>query len=63
MKNKKTKSQSRREREASKNSQFDPKIHELARQGEGFGMKRDYKSKPGELSGRNLPFKSSDESN
>ena len=53
----------KREKDISKRSQFDPKIHELARQGEGFGMKRDYKSKPGELSGRNLPFKSSDESN
>ena len=62
MKKKKSKWQLKREKNISKKSQFDPKIHELARQGEGFGMKRDYKSKPGELSGRNLPFKSNDES-
>ena len=64
MKNKKkSKWQVKREKDISKRSQFDPKIHELGRQGEGFGMKRDYKSKPEELSGRNLPFTSSDESN
>jgi len=34
MKNKK-----RRERIASKNSQFDPKIHQLGKQGFGFQMK------------------------
>ena len=43
---------------ARKNSQFDPKIHQLGRQGFGFQMKKDYKLKPEELSGRNLPFKS-----
>ena len=56
MKNKKTKSQSRREREASKNSQFDPKIHQLGRQGYGFQMRRDHKATKEELSGKNLPF-------
>jgi|TARA_B100001094_G_scaffold267467_1_gene270767 hypothetical protein len=56
MKKKKEKQKSRREREASNNSQFDPKIHELGRQGYGFQMKRGYKAKPEELSGRNLPF-------
>ena len=55
---KKSKEQARRERMASRNSQFDPKIHQLGRQGFGFQMKKDYKSKPEELSGSNLPFKS-----
>ena len=54
---KKSKWQDRRERQAEQNSQFDPKIHELGRQGFGFQMKRGYKPKPDELSGRNLPFK------
>jgi len=54
---KKSKWQDRREREAERDSQFDPKIHELGRQGYGFQMKKGYKSKPEELSGRNLPFK------
>ena len=49
MKNKKRKSQSRREREASKNSQFDPKIHQLGRRGYGFQMKPNIKLKEGEL--------------
>ncbi len=62
MKNKKTKSQSRREREASKNSQFDPKIHQLGRRGYGFQMKPNIKVKEGELSGGNLPFKRDNES-
>jgi hypothetical protein len=53
---KKSKHQARREQVASKNSQFDPKIHQLARQGYGFQMKKGYKPKPEELSGRNLPF-------
>jgi len=48
----------KREKIASKNSQFDPKIHDLGRQGYGFQMKKNYKAKPGELSGKNLPFKS-----
>ena len=49
-------SKKKREKIASKNSQFDPSIHDLGRQGYGFQMKKNYKSKPGELSGRNLPF-------
>ena len=53
---KKSKWQKKREQTASENSQFDPDIHELGRQGIGFGLKKDYKEKPGELSGRNLPF-------
>ena len=58
MKNKKkSKWQMKREKEASKNSQFDPKIHQLGRQGFGFQMKKDIKIKPEELSGKNLPFK------
>ena len=54
---KKSKWQDRRERDAERDSQFDPKIHELGRQGYGFQMKRGYKPKPDELSGKNLPFK------
>lgn len=57
MKKRKEKSRARREREASMNSQFDPKIHQLGRQGYGFQMKKGYKAKPEELSGKNLPFK------
>jgi len=60
---KKSKEQARRERIASKNSQFDPKIHTLGRQGYGFQMKKDYKPKPGEMSGKNLPFKSEKDDN
>ena len=60
MKKRKHKGQARREREASRNSQFDPKIHQLGRQGFGFQMKKGYKSSPEELSGRNLPFNSED---
>ena len=56
MKNKKRKGQSRREREASKNSQFDPEIHQLGRQGFGFQMKKGHKATAEELSGKNLPF-------
>ena len=52
----KQKQKTRRERHASNNSQFDPKIHELGRQGYGFQMKKGYKTKPHELSGKNLPF-------
>ena len=48
----------KREKLASKNSQFDPKIHELGREGFGFHMKKGYKSTKEELSGRNLPFRS-----
>jgi hypothetical protein len=63
MKKKKNTGQSRREREAERNSQFDPKIHTLGRQGYGFQMKKDYKPKPEELSGKNLPFKSDTDDN
>ena len=59
MKNKKkSKWQVKREKEISLNSTFDPKIHQLGKEGYGFGMKKDYKTKPEELSGKNLPFKS-----
>jgi len=59
MKNKKkTKWQAKREKEAEQNSQFDPKIHQLGREGFGFQMKKDVKTDPEELSGKNLPFKS-----
>ena len=53
---KKSKWQTKREKDISKRSQFDPKIHALGREGEGFGMKKDYKATPEELSGKNLPF-------
>ena len=57
MKNrKKSKWQVKREKDISKRSQFDPEIHQLGKEGYGFGMKRDYKAKPEELSGKNLPF-------
>ena len=46
----------KREKQASENSQFDPKIHDLGRQGFGFQMRKDVKIKPDELSGKNLPF-------
>ena len=55
---KKSKWQAKREKDISKRSQFDPEIHQLGREGEGFQMKRDYKAKPEELSGKHLPFKS-----
>ena len=48
----------KREKLASKNSQFDPKIHDLGKKGFGFHMKKGYKSTKEELSGRNLPFRS-----
>ena len=54
---KKSKYQARREKEAERDSQFDPKIHDLGRQGYGFQMKRGYKASAEELSGKNLPFK------
>tara|TARA_B100000405_G_scaffold302514_1_gene266020 strand:+ start:771 stop:950 length:180 start_codon:yes stop_codon:yes gene_type:complete len=58
MKNKKkSKWQVKREKQASENSQFDPKIHDLGRQGFGFQMKKNLKINPEELSGKNLPFK------
>lgn len=53
---KKSKWQVKREKQASENSQFDPEIHELGRQGFGFGMKKNVKTTPEELSGKNLPF-------
>ena len=53
---KKSKWQKKREKIASENSQFDPEIHQLGREGYGFQMKKDVKTKPGELSGKNLPF-------
>ena len=37
------KGKKRREKIAKKNSQFNPKIHELGRQGFGFQMKKGYK--------------------
>ena len=58
---KKSKFQARRERIAKLNSQFDPKIHELGRQGYGFQMKKGYKTKPEELSGKNLPFRNNND--
>ena len=53
---KKSKWQVKGEKQASANSQFDPKIHELGREGFGFQMKKDVKIEPDELSGKNLPF-------
>ena len=54
---KKSKWQAKREKEASENSQFDPNIHQLGREGYGFQMKKDIKVTKEELSGKNLPFK------
>ena len=54
---KKSKWQAKREQVAERNSQFDPKIHDLGRQGYGFQMKRNIEATEEELSGRNLPFK------
>jgi hypothetical protein len=54
---KKSKWQAKREQEAERNSQFDPKIHQLGREGYGFQMKRDIEATEEELSGKNLPFK------
>jgi hypothetical protein len=48
---KKSKWQLRREKEAKGNSQFDPKIHQLGREGYGFQMKKGYKAKPGDSDG------------
>ena len=55
---KKSKWQVQREKDVSKGSHFDPEIHQLGREGYGYQMKRDYKSTPEELSGKNLPFTS-----
>ena len=57
MKKKKTKWQTKREKIASANSQFDPKIHDLGRAGFGFQMKKSYKPSQEEFSGKYLPFK------
>jgi len=54
---KKSKWQAKREQEAERNSQFDPKIHQLGREGYGFQVKRDIEATEEELSGKNLPFK------
>ena len=54
---KKSKWQKQREKQASENSQFDPKIHQLGREGYGFQMKKDIEATRDELSGKNLPFK------
>ena len=51
---KKSKWQDRRERDAERESQFDPKIHELGRQGYGFQMKRGHKATDEELSGSTI---------
>ena len=53
---KKSKWQMKREKQASEYSQFDPKIHQLGREGFGFQMKKDVKTNPEDLSGKNLPF-------
>jgi len=54
---KKSKWQKQREKQASENSQFDPKIHQLGREGYGFQMKKDIEATQDELSGKNLTFK------
>tara|TARA_B100001564_G_C20491203_1_gene601752 strand:+ start:580 stop:759 length:180 start_codon:yes stop_codon:yes gene_type:complete len=54
---KKSKWQKQREKQASENSQFDPRIHQLGREGFGFQMKKDVKVTTDELSGKHLPFK------
>jgi len=46
--------QQKKEQQEQKYSQFDPKIHTMSKQGIGFGLKKDYKEKPGEASGSNL---------
>jgi hypothetical protein len=56
MNKKKSKWQMKREKQASRNSHFDPKIHVLGKQGYGFHMKKGHKAKPEDLSGKNLPF-------
>ena len=43
-----------KEQQEQKYSQFDPKIHSMSKQGIGFGLRKDYKEKPGEASGSNL---------
>ena len=46
--------QQKKEQQEQKYSQFDPKIHSMSKQGIGFGLRKDYKEKPGEASGSNL---------
>ena len=54
---KKSKWKKQREKQASENTQFDPKIHQLGREGYGFQKKKDIEATQDELSGKNLPFK------
>ena len=49
--------QQKKEKHEQKYSQFDPKIHQLGREGYGFQMKKDIEATQDELSGKNLPFK------
>jgi hypothetical protein len=51
---KKNKWQIKKEAQASKNSQFDPNIHVMSKNGIGFGMKPNYQPTPEELSGAQL---------
>ena len=46
--------QQKKEKQESKYSQFDPKIHTMSKSGIGFSMKKGHKEKPGESSGANL---------
>ena len=46
--------QQKKEQQEQKYSQFDPKIHSMSKQGIGFGLRKDYKEKPGEASGSKL---------
>ena len=46
--------QKKKEKQESKYSQFDPKIHTMSKSGIGFSMKKGHKAKPGESSGANL---------
>jgi len=46
--------QQKKEQQEQKYSQFDPKIHSMSKQGIGFGLRKDYRAKPGEASGANL---------
>ncbi len=51
---KKSKDHLKKEKEAERNSQFDSKVHDLSRVGYGFQMKKGYKAKPGEFSGKQI---------
>jgi hypothetical protein len=46
--------QQKKEKQAQKDSQYDPEIHYMSKVGIGFGLRKDYKEKPGEASGANL---------